>query len=146
MINIDQNAPLHARQETLIRAPLEKVWDLQTDINHWHEWQPDVAFAKLEGTLAPNTIFRWKGGGINITSRLHTVEPPTRIGWTGDSMGMHAVHNWTLEPHENGTRVITEESLSGWLASIIKLFDRNFLNKSLTKSLQTLKSEAEKRP
>lgn len=144
MLNPDANAPLYARREILIDAPIQKVWNLQSGIERWPQWQPDVASAKLEGTLAPGTVFRWKGGGLNITSKLHTVDQPNRIGWTGDSIGMHAVHNWTLEPAGSSTRVTSEESISGWLASVLKLFDRNFLNKSLEKSLQTLKTQAEK--
>lgn len=144
MINSDSNAPLYARREILIDAPIQKVWNLQANIDRWPEWQPDVASAKLEGRLAPGTVFRWKGGGVNITSKLHAVEQPNRIGWTGDSIGMHAVHNWTFEAAGNGTRVTSEESISGWLASVIKLFDRSFLNKSLEKSLQTLQAQAEK--
>jgi hypothetical protein len=41
------------------------------------------------------------------------------------------------------TRVITEESLSGWLTRLPKLFDPNFLEKSLEASLKLLKNKAE---
>jgi uncharacterized protein YndB with AHSA1/START domain len=143
-MDIDTTAPLHARQEILIAAPVEKVWNLQTDIDRWHEWQPDVQSAKLDGKLAAGTTFRWKAMGLGITSQLHTVEPPRRVGWTGDSLGMHAIHNWTFEPHVDGTRVVTEESLSGWMPRLLKLFDAKFLEKSLEKSLKTLKAAAER--
>lgn len=143
-MNIDTNAPLYGCQEIFIAAPLEKVWKLQTDINRWHEWQPDVASVKLEGPVTPGTIFRWKGGGIGITSTLQQVEPMRRIGWTGVSLGMKAVHTWTFQPAANGTRVITEESITGWMARLLKLFDPKFMEKSLQKSLDTLKTKAEK--
>jgi uncharacterized protein YndB with AHSA1/START domain len=142
-MNIDQNAPMTACKEIFIAAPLEKVWALQTDIERWPEWQPDVASAKLEGDLAVGTIFRWKAQGINITSTLQEVEPGRRIGWTGSAIGMTAVHIWTFEPREDGTWVITEESLSGWLPRILKIFDPAFLEKSLDESLQVLKAKAE---
>lgn len=143
-MNIDPSAPLHARQDILIAAPLEHVWNLQTDINRWQEWQPDVASAKLEGPLKSGTVFRWKAAGLGITSTLQHVEPMQRIGWTGDSLGMKAVHNWTFQPEANGTRVTTEESITGWLARLLKLFDANYMEKSLQKSLSILKTQAEK--
>jgi uncharacterized protein YndB with AHSA1/START domain len=142
-MNTDSNAPLYGKKSIVIDASPEKVWNLQSDINNWSKWQPDVPSATLQGKLEPGTTFRWKGGGLNITSKLHTVDKPTRIGWTGDSIGMHAVHNWTLEPVEGGTRVTTEESITGWLARVLKLFDPNFMSKSLEKSLQTLKTQTE---
>lgn len=142
--SIDTKAPLIARKELFINAPLEKVWNIQSDIECWYEWQPDIASAKLEGELAPNTIFRWRASGLNIVSTLHTVNPNHEIGWTGVSLGMFAVHNWTFKEQDNCTLVITEESLSGWLASLFKMFDKNFLEKSLEASLQKLRTRVDK--
>ena len=133
-----------ARREILIAAPLEKVWAVQTDIDRWPEWQADVSSAKLEGNLEVGTIFRWKAKGLSITSTIQELEPGRRIAWTGSSIGMKAVHIWIFEPRDTGTRVITEESLSGWFPRILKIFDPTFLEKSLTGSLQVLKSQTER--
>lgn len=81
--------------------------------------------------------------GMGITSTLQEVEPNKIISWIGDSIGMHAIHIWHFEKQGNKTKVITEESLSGWFPSIIKRFKKNFLEESLTKALETLKIEAE---
>lgn len=80
---------------------------------------------------------------MTIRSRLHTVEPNRRIGWTGSALGMYAIHNWTFEADEKTTRAFTEESLSGWLTRLMKLFDPHFLEKSLEAALQRLKNESE---
>lgn len=142
-MNIDTNAPVFARKGILIHAPVEKVWQIQADIENWFKWQPDVTSAKLEGTLAAGTTFRWKAKGLNIVSTLHTVKPHQQIGWTGISLGMFAVHNWTFEARGEATLVTTEESLSGWLTRLMKLFDPDFLEKSLETSLQILKTRSE---
>ena len=136
---VDTKAPLWAHKEIFIEAPLEKVWNLQTNIEDWPQWQPDITSAKLEGGLATGSIFRWKAKGLNIVSTLHTVEPQHQIGWTGDSLGMFAIHNWTFEAQNDGIRVITEESLSGWLVRLLKFVNPKFLEKSLEASLQILK-------
>ena len=136
-------APLYARRQIVIAAPLDRVWDLQTTINAWPTWQRDITTAKLEGPLAAGSTFRWQAKGLNITSQLHTVEPRHLIGWTGVSLGMAAIHNWTFEAQGTGTLVTTEESLSGWLTRLLKLSDAQFLEKSLQASLALLKAQAE---
>jgi Polyketide cyclase / dehydrase and lipid transport len=65
-MQIEQNAPLSGRQEMFLAAPLERVWNLQTDINNWSRWQPDVSAAQLEGALEVGTIFKWKASGLVV--------------------------------------------------------------------------------
>ncbi len=142
-MHIDQSAPLVGYGDILIDASLERVWRLETNINYWSEWQPDVVEAKLEGKLAVGTVFHWRAAGVNITSRIDELEKQRRVGWTGDSLGMHAIHNWEFEQRDDGVKVRTEESISGWLAQIIGFFMPRYLEKSLEKSLQTLKDAAE---
>lgn len=142
-MNINKNAPVFAHKEIIIEAPIENVWNTQTDIEGWPTWQPDITSATLDGELKAGTIFHWKAKGLGIISKLHTVEKNRQIGWTGISLGMSAIHNWKFESQGNVTRVITEESLSGWLARLMKLFDPHFLEKSLEASLKILKDRVE---
>jgi uncharacterized protein YndB with AHSA1/START domain len=145
MITIDSKAPLQARKQIVINTPVEKVWALETDINHWSTWQPGVSVAMLEGPLQAGTVFRWRAMGLRITSRLQEVEPPRRISWTGDSIGSKAIHVWDFEAREDGTTLVTcAESLSGWFASLVSKFQPRFLEKDMEKSLQVLKVQAEK--
>lgn len=142
-MNIDQSAPMSARKEIIIVASVEKVWSILTDIEHWPEWQSDITSVQLDGNLTKGTTFHWKAKGLHMTSTLQEVESNRRITWTGVTMGMKAIHIWMLEPQSNGTRVITEESLSGWLTRLLKTFDPTFLEKSLEASLQVLKTRVE---
>lgn len=143
-INIDSKAPLTAKKETVINSPIERVWRIQSDINNWPKWQKEITFACIEGALEKGTVFRWKAMGMNITSMLQEVVVNKRIGWSGKSFGMYAVHIWKFEKQADKTKVITEESLSGWFPKLIKLFKPGFLDESLSKALQTLKNHAEK--
>lgn len=142
-MDVNDRAPLVARKEIVVAAPVEKLWAMQADINHWPGWQPGVTQAQLDGEVIVGNVFRWKGGGLNITSTLQIVEPPHRIGWTGKAIGIDAVHIWTFEPDGAGTRVRSEESWSGWLTRLLKLFDPHMLEKSVDTSLQVLKTTAE---
>ncbi len=142
-MKIDSNAPLHAEKGILISAPVEKVWSEMTQIDQWSTWQPDVTSSKVEGALATGAMFYWKAKGLNITSTIGKLEPMRSVGWTGNSVGMQAIHIWTFESRTDGTYVKTEESLSGWFPRILKLFDPKFLEKSLQNSLQVLKTHVE---
>ncbi len=143
-MNIEMDAPLKARSEIIIHAPIDKVWSLLTGINQWANWQPDVSSAKTEGDLSVGTIFKWKAKGMNIASTIQELEPTQKIGWTGISLGMTAIHIWEFEPKGRSTRVVTNESLRGWFPKILKFFDPTFLDKSLAGSLTVLKTEAER--
>ena len=142
-MHIDFSAPLHAKRDMLISAPLEDVWSAITGIDQWLEWQPDITSSKLDGELAAGAVFYWKAKGLNIVSTIQVLEPMHRIGWTGKSLGMQAIHIWTIDVHRGDTCVTTEESLSGWFPRLLKLLDPHFLEKSLLHSLQVLKAHVE---
>lgn len=144
-MKIDSDAPLKTQKEIQISGSIEHVWSALTDIDRWADWQPDVTFSKLDGKLEKGTVFRWKAKGLNISSVIQMLEPIQSIGWTGSSFGMKAIHIWSLDQRNDVTHVKTEESLSGWLPRILRLFDPEFLEKSLIASLQVLKTFVEEK-
>lgn len=145
-MEINQQAPLRTHKEQFIQASPEVVWNIQTNINAWSQWQPAISSAKLEQSLAVGSRFQWKTGGITITSTIQELEPQRRIGWTGKGLGTEARHIWVLKPQGNGTLVVTEESMQGWLVVILKLFMPKFLDASLDTWLEQLKRRAEGNP
>lgn len=121
------------------------VWKVLTRIEDWPAWQEPVSKAELRGPLAAGTMFLWKAGGLNFRSKIHTIEPESEFGWTGETFGAAAVHNWRFIPSNLGTRVEVEESLEGFMPSLFKgAFQRN-LNAAMKKQLEELKAEAERR-
>lgn len=137
-------APAFARHEILVRAPAEKVWRLLSDIDHWSAWQPDIPRARLDGPLAPNTVFRWKSGGSSVVSVIQEVVAHRRLGWTGKAMGARARHLWVLEPRGDEVMVRTEESFEGWIVVLLKAMMQKTLDTSLQAWLRHLKEAAEK--
>jgi len=139
-IEVNKNAKAYATEEMLIHAPLEKVYGLVSDINNWTEWQTAVTEAKLNGKFSESTEFRWKANGMNIHSKLHTVQQNAKIGWTGKMFWIKAVHNWWCTAKGESTLVKDEESLSGFGSSLMK----KSLAEGMTKNLIELKKRAEK--
>lgn len=140
-MEINREAPVQASAEAEIPAPIDLVWRIQSQIPGWTEWNPDVASAELLGPLAPGTIFKWKAGGMRIVSELGAVDPPRSMGWTGRALGIRAVHVWSFEETESGTRVRTEESFEGWMARLLPGTLQRTLASSLEKSLDALAAE-----
>jgi hypothetical protein len=114
-MEINAQAPLVARKEIFILASPDKVWEIQTDINAWKDWQPGISRSQLNGALTVGALFRWTSGGLAVTSTLQEVAIKRRIAWTGNAFGSKAKHIWMFKPQGNGTLVTTEESMEGWL-------------------------------
>jgi uncharacterized protein YndB with AHSA1/START domain len=129
MKSMNNNAPVTCTRSITINADAEKVWKVLTDINNWPNWQKDISMSKIKGELQPGTTFAWKSGGVKIQSKLHTVISNEKFGWTGKTMGIFAIHNWSLFHKDGKTMVIVEESMEGFLAKVFR--------KSLTQNLET---------
>jgi uncharacterized protein YndB with AHSA1/START domain len=136
-------APLTAQKRVVIEASPEVVWKVHTDINAWSQWQRSISSAHVVAPLAVGSRFSWKSGGFTITSTVHTLEPNQRISWTGKSLGSRANHTWLLQAQNGGTLVTTEESMAGWLVSLLRLLAPTFLDRSLDVWLHDLKNKAE---
>ncbi len=145
-MDINHNAPAIASAEAYVDAPISLVWAVHTDLRAWPEWNADVTSIDFSGPLSPGTQFRWKAGGIPITSTLQAVAPERQVGWTGRApFGIRAVHTWTFASEGAGTRVRTEESFEGLLVRLLAGPMRRILAASLDKGLAALKLEAERR-
>lgn len=143
MTGINKNAPVVCIKQTTINATAEDVWKVLSDITNWPAWNSDVSFAKLNGELAPTTTFDWKTGGVGIHSTLHTVNPAKELGWTGKSMTMFAIHNWTLTSENGNATVSVEESMEGFLARLFKKALSKSLEKGMESWLVQLKQQVE---
>jgi hypothetical protein len=142
-MNINESAPVKATREVYIEAAAGSVWTILTGIDRWPGWNAAVSRARLEGSLKPGTIFRWKSGGSSIVSTLQEIEPGNRVSWTGRTLGVAAVHVWTLRPQGSGVLVTTLESFEGWLVRLFRGAFQRLLDRSLEDTLHALKSAAE---
>ena len=142
-MQINETAPVVSSHEVIVRAPLEKVWRLLTNIDSWSNWNAAVTKAHLDGEFKTGTTFRWKSGGMTIVSTLQQIEPMTRLVWTGRAIGTQVIHVWTFAESNEGVRVSTSESFEGWLLRLMRGTMRRTLDQSLVAWLQALKKCAE---
>jgi hypothetical protein len=137
------NAPVFSTGTIVINASAEKVWKKLADINNWGKWQPTVSKSKLNGALTANSTFNFKTGKYNIHSTLHTVEPYSRLGWTGKVYGVYAIHNWFFRDIDGKTEVQVSESMQGLLAWMFKKSFNKTLKQDMVQSLELLKQACE---
>ena len=142
-IQINEKAPVVAKQEIEIDAPVETVWAILTSINDWTKWQSSVTRAHLNGSVGEGTGFVWKAGGFTFRSVIHTCQPCQFLGWTGKTIGVSAIHNWKFKQLGGSVLVIIEESLQGVLASLMTKNLQRSLDQGIRKSLEELKSASE---
>ncbi|TCD03149.1 SRPBCC family protein [Pedobacter psychroterrae] len=142
---INKDAPVLTRKSIIINADLEKIWTIMANVNHWDTWQSEIENPNLTGRFIAGNSFTWKTGGLNIRSTLHTAKPFDMIGWSGPAFGSFAVHNWTFIRLPNGSiEVKVEESMEGWLVSLLPGKFQKGLESSLEIWLKALKVVAEK--
>ncbi len=144
-MEIDEQAPAIGRADIDIPASPEDVWEVLSDITSWSSWNPDVKQVQLLGPLCPGTPFTWEAGGSRISSRLHVVDQPRELGWTGRTRGIYAEHVYRLEARGGGTHVVTEESWAGFMARLMPRRLTSFLQRSLEKGLGYLEAELGRR-
>jgi uncharacterized membrane protein len=143
-MDINEDAVLKTSKEIEIQAPVDKVWKIQTGINAWPNWQPEIADAKMAGDLEPGASFAWKSGGFKLTSTIGKISENNFIGWSGKGFGASAIHTWEFGQLENGnTLVRTKESMDGWLVRLLKGIMDKKLNESLDIWLDALKKASE---
>lgn len=141
-IHID--APVITKKSIVINAPVEKVWRIFSDVDNWDAWQKEIESPKIDGAFKAGTIFNWKSNGLTITSTLQTVETNKMVGWSGPAFGAFAIHTWYFKEHNGQTTISVEESMEGWLVSLLKSKFQSSLDTSITHWLNDLKVKSEK--
>jgi hypothetical protein len=116
---IDERAPVKSSGEIRIGAPVERVWDLLTDLCGWEGWAPGIHDVRLASAVAVDARFSWSIGRTRVKSVFAIVEPGRELTWTGAALWTKAVDRHVLEPAEDGaTRLYIEESLAGVLVPL----------------------------
>lgn len=158
---VDPDARVRHRAETVIHAPLRRIWKLQTDVEHWPSWQAPVETAKRldHGPFRKGSAFRWTtpippnpstpATGLEITSTVQQLKRNSCLRWTGPAIGeglrIDGVHVWNFTEVEGGVRVSTEETHTGAQVEADVPTATKILREGLEAWLRNLKSAAEAR-
>jgi uncharacterized membrane protein len=142
---IDAGAPVRARHEIDIAAPVSTVWHVHTDVNAWPAWQTEITAAQLDGRFQPGASFEWTSYGFTVVSTIYAVAEGSRVLWGGTSGGITGVHEWVFTETPAGVHVTTEESFAGGPVEADVAGMQSALDSSLSAWLGRLKAAAEAR-
>ncbi|MET9252912.1 SRPBCC family protein [Streptomyces sp. NPDC003717] len=156
---VDPGAAVRYRTETVVHAPLDRIWRLQTDVARWPAWQSPVASAhRLDhGPLRAGSAFRWTipvpatdttpALDLDITSTVRQLRPGSCLRWTGpavaDGLRIDGVHVWNFTKVRGGVRVSTEETHTGAQVEADVPAATRILREGLETWLRELKTAAE---
>ena len=140
---IDRDAPVTARHEIDIAAPLDTVWNLHTDVDAWPAWNLEVTAAKLDGAFTPGNSFTWTSYDFTVTSTIYIAEDHSRTLWGGAAEAIMGTHQWRFAQSPAGVHVITTESWAGGSVDADPTGVHAILDNTLTAWLTRLKQKAE---
>ncbi len=96
--------PIVVRNEMVIRASAERVWDLLTDVERWPSWYRACKWVRVESTdrAGRPATFRWKAHPVELHSAVTAVERPHTFAIDADARGLHAERLFTVRPTPDG--------------------------------------------
>jgi Polyketide cyclase / dehydrase and lipid transport len=141
-------APLHFYAELFVDQSPAVVWSYFVDLAKWMEWSPVCYGCRLKNNdrLQLDSVLeirlRFFGVSIMIPARIVQFNPPEAITWQGQKFGIDATHTYRFIPHNQGTLLCNEETISGTRFSLSKLIAVWYRRSDLgCESLKGLKRE-----
>lgn len=146
--------------ERLVQAPVERVWDVLTDIEHADQTLSGVEHVELmtEGSYRVGTQWREtrRMFGKEATEQMQVtmVEAPTRTTIEADSSGVHYVTEFTLTPASTAATMLsmsftaTQGQANRVQKALWRVFGRlgaKATEKVMAKDLQDIAARAERR-
>ncbi len=117
--------PIVVRNEIVIRASAERLWDLLANVANWPSWYRACQWVRVESNDdAGRPTFRWKAHPIELHSTVVASDRPHTFAFHADGMGVHAERTFTFRPAPDGmsTTVNSYETQVGGLAWIGRLY------------------------
>lgn len=126
----------YASAETIIQAPIDQVWEVMLNIDHYQQWNPFVTHIecadrppRLGSDLTLHVSFS-SGLKRKEIEQITRLEPPQHQGDERRATLVYRftglAHDWNLVRGQryqtltaltdNTTRYFTEETLTGWLS------------------------------
>ena len=118
--------PIEVRNETVIQATTERVWDLLTDVERWPSWYRACRWVRVESrdSAGRPMSFRWKAHPVELRSTVVTNDRPHSFAITADARGFHAERTFTVRSAPDGlsTVVVSDETQTGLFSWLGRLY------------------------
>ena len=93
-VNAATRPPIEVHNEAVIPAPVERVWDLLTDVEHWPSWYRACRWVRLESSGSAASAshgsrpvsFRWKAHPVVLQSTVTANVRPHTFAIVADAL------------------------------------------------------------
>ena len=117
---IDDKAPVKARGEIIISAPIEKVWKVLINLPEWPRFDPSFSNVTLESNVSVGARASFKLKGFPIRGVFAVVDVNRELTWVGKSLWTKAIDRHVIERAPDGsTLLFLEESFAGLFAPLM---------------------------
>ena len=129
-----------------IAAPAERVWQVMSDTNRWHEWTPSVTSVKRLGdglfAVGSRALIRqpklppavWK---------ITAIEPGRSFTWVSIGPGIRLVGHHGVEPRGAGSRATLSLDFQGILGGVFGRMTKDITERYLAFEARGLKARSE---
>ncbi len=113
------------RTEIQLSAPIDKVWQVITDFDHWTDWNPTVKAASGNASVGSKLSITIDGKGgrdANYQPIVQEAVPPKSFRWRATMMGGLAFKNdrvFELNEKDGGTELVHKEMYGGLMVPMM---------------------------
>ena len=106
-----KRAPIDVRNERIVHASPEQVWDLLADVGSWPSWYRACRWLRRDGAAG----FLWKAHPIELESTVTEATRGRSFAFTAIGVGLRGQRTFTLRlaPDGRSTVVSTRETQEG---------------------------------
>lgn len=129
-----------------IAAPAERVWQVMSDVEQWHEWTPSVSSIKRldRGPLAAGSRVvirqpKFPPAWWTVTA----LEPGKSFMWVSVAPGLRVVARHGVEPVGPGSRATLSLDLQGFFGGIFGRMTKGITERYLAFEANGLKARSE---
>jgi len=130
-----------------IRAPIEAIWPVLSDVLHWSRWTPTILQVEaLDGDeIAPGRRFRVHQPRLRPTLwRVTSVAPPNRFVWEARTLGTRMTADHVLARTAPGeTELTLGFSFAGLLGGLVGRMTGRLVQSYLDTEAASLRCDAE---
>jgi carbon monoxide dehydrogenase subunit G len=134
------------KTEMDIAAPPSRVWEVMSDVEHWHEWTPSITSIERRdnGTFAVGSKALVRQP--KFPPALWTVteiETGKTFTWTSGAPGVHVAGRHSVEPTATGSRAVLELTYTGIFGGLFAGLTREITERYVGYEARGLKARSE---
>ena len=138
------------RAEIQISAPIDQVWRVLTDFDHWKDWNPMVNQASGNASVRSRLKITMRGpdskDAMKYEPTVLEVDPPKNLRWRATMMSGFMFTNdrvFELKEKNGGTELINREEFSGLMVPLFWSKMNQLVVPMLEKMNKALKNKME---